>query len=39
MHFIRTLDPPDGAAAPIAVIGGEDEHNAGYFFIVFGVVR
>lgn len=32
MHVTRTLHPPGGATALIAVIGGNDIHNLGYFY-------
>ncbi len=34
MHFTRTLHPPGGATALIAVIGSSEVHNMGYMFIV-----
>ncbi len=33
MHFTRTLHPPGGATALIAVIGSSEVHNMGYMFI------
>lgn len=32
MHMTRTLHPPGGATALIAVIGGDSVHNLGYFY-------
>lgn len=32
MHFSRTLHPPGGATALIAVIGGERVHSLGYMY-------
>ncbi len=34
MHFTRTLHPPGGATALIAVIGSADVHNNGYYFVI-----
>lgn len=34
MHFTRTLHPPGGATALIAVIGGKEVHDLGYLFAV-----
>ncbi|MBA6342521.1 HPP family protein [Colwellia sp. MB02u-10] len=34
MHFTRTLHPPGGATALIAVIGSSELHNTGYMFVV-----
>jgi len=34
MHATRTLHPPGGATALIAVIGSQDIHNLGYFYAV-----
>lgn len=34
MHFTKTLHPPGGATALIAVIGGESVHNLGYLYAV-----
>ena len=34
MHLTRTLHPPGGATALIAVIGGESVHRLGYLYIV-----
>jgi len=34
MHLTRTLHPPGGATALIAVIGGESVHRLGYFYVV-----
>jgi CBS-domain-containing membrane protein len=38
MHLTRTLHPPGGATALIAVIGGAEVHNQGYLFIVFPIL-
>jgi len=37
MHATRTLHPPGGATALIAVIGGERVHNLGYLYAVLPV--
>ena len=34
MHLTKTLHPPGGATALIAVIGGESIHNLGYLYVV-----
>ncbi len=34
MHLTKTLHPPGGATALIAVIGGETVHNLGYLYAV-----
>jgi CBS-domain-containing membrane protein len=34
MHLTRTLHPPGGATALIAVIGGPSVHNLGYLYVV-----
>ncbi len=34
MHLTKTLHPPGGATALIAVIGGDSVHNLGYFYAV-----
>ena len=34
MHLTRTLHPPGGATALIAVIGGSNIHNLGYWYVV-----
>jgi CBS-domain-containing membrane protein len=34
MHFTRTLHPPGGATALIAVIGSAEVHNLGYLYVV-----
>ncbi len=34
MHFTRTLHPPGGATALIAVIGSSEVHNMGYIFVL-----
>ena len=33
MHLTKTLHPPGGATALIAVIGGDSVHNLGYFYV------
>ena len=37
MHLTRTLHPPGGATALIAVIGGDGVHNLGYLYVVMPV--
>jgi CBS-domain-containing membrane protein len=37
MHLTRTLHPPGGASALIAVIGSEEIHNLGYLYPFFPV--
>jgi CBS-domain-containing membrane protein len=37
MHLTRTLHPPGGATALIAVIGGESVHRLGYLYVVMPV--
>ena len=34
MHLTKTLHPPGGATALIAVIGGESVHHLGYLYVV-----
>jgi len=34
MHYTRTLHPPGGATALIAVIGSDTIHQLGYFYVV-----
>jgi len=34
MHFTRTLHPPGGATALIAVIGGDSIQDLGYWYVV-----
>lgn len=34
MHLTRTLHPPGGATALIAVIGSEDIHAAGFYYVL-----
>ena len=34
MHFTRTLHPPGGATALIAVIGGQNIHNLAYWYVL-----
>jgi len=38
MHFTRTLHPPGGATALIAVIGGEKVHSLGYAYVLSPVL-
>lgn len=37
MHFTRTLHPPGGATALIAVIGGTEIQSMGYLFVIFPI--
>lgn len=37
MHATKTLHPPGGATALIAVIGGEKIHDLGYFYVIMPV--
>lgn len=37
MHLTKTLHPPGGATALIAVIGGDAIHRLGYFYILMPV--
>jgi CBS-domain-containing membrane protein len=37
MHATRTLHPPGGATALIAVIGGQKIHNLGYLYVLMPV--
>ena len=37
MHYTRTLHPPGGATALIAVIGNERVHEAGYMFALLPI--
>lgn len=37
MHATKTLHPPGGATALIAVIGGDKIHNLGYFYAIIPV--
>lgn len=34
MHFTRTLHPPGGATALIAIIGGDKVHSLGYMYVL-----
>ncbi len=34
MHLTKTLHPPGGATALIAVIGGDNVHNLGYLYVL-----
>ena len=38
MHFTRTLHPPGGATALIAIIGGDSVHSLGYLYAFFPVL-
>jgi len=38
MHLTRTLHPPGGATALIAIIGSEVVHSLGYLFVLLPVV-
>ena len=37
MHFTRTLHPPGGATALIAIIGGDKIHSLGYMYVLVPV--
>ncbi len=37
MHATKTLHPPGGATALIAVIGSDQIHNLGYFYVIMPV--
>ena len=37
MHLTKTLHPPGGATALIAVIGGPKIHNLGYVYVLIPV--
>ena len=37
MHFTKTLHPPGGAIALIAVIGSNKIHDLGYLYVIFPV--
>ncbi|SDO71989.1 HPP family protein [Desulforhopalus singaporensis] len=37
MHFSKTLHPPGGATALIAVIGSDEVHNLGYLYVIVPV--
>lgn len=37
MHLTKTLHPPGGATALIAVIGGEGVHSLGYLYVIMPV--
>ena len=37
MHLTRTLHPPGGATALIAVIGGQSVYKLGYLYVVMPV--
>ena len=38
MHFTRTLHPPGGATALIAIIGGDKIHSLGYAYVLSPVL-
>ncbi len=38
MHFTRTLHPPGGATALIAIIGGDKIHSLGYVYVLSPVL-
>ena len=38
MHFTRTLHPPGGATALIAIIGGDKIHSLGYLYVLSPVL-
>lgn len=38
MHFTRTMHPPGGATALIAVIGGKEIQQMGYWYVLFPVL-
>jgi len=38
MHFTRTLHPPGGATALIAIIGGDKVHFLGYTYVLSPVL-
>ena len=38
MQITKTMHPPGGATALIAVIGTEKRHDFGYFFVVYPVL-
>ncbi len=37
MHVTKTLHPPGGATALIAIIGGDEIHNLGYLYALMPV--
>jgi len=37
MHFTRSIHPPGGATALIAVIGGNDIHALGYWYVIMPI--
>ena len=37
MQYLRCFHPPGGAAAVIAVVGGESIHSLGYYFVLMPV--
>jgi len=37
MHFTRTIHPPGGATALIAVIGSAEVHDLGYLYVVYPI--
>lgn len=38
MHYARCIHPPGGATALVAVVGGAEVHDLGYFFLVMPVL-
>ena len=38
MHLTRTLHPPGGATALIAIVGTEKIHNLGFLYVVFPIL-
>jgi len=38
MHYLRCIHPPGGATALVAVIGGPEIHNLGYWYLVTPVL-
>ena len=37
MHFTRTLHPPGGATALIAVISSKEVHHLGYIYVLYPI--
>jgi CBS domain-containing membrane protein len=38
MHLLRSMHPPSGATALIAVVGGESICSLGYWYVVYPVM-
>lgn len=38
MHLLRSMHPPGGATALIAVVGGDNIHALGYWYVLFPVL-